>query len=90
MISNSADPCKQCGVFTREIVDLNQQIVNLEEYVLKGVTFRDKLQAENNKLLETVQWAIKNAWPPGDARMFQRELRRKLGKEINWRDRDRM
>ena len=47
----------------RELTDEKQQVANLEEYMLKGVAFRDELQArinEQNNLIDALREQIKD------------------------------
>jgi len=43
-----------------KVVELKQQVANLEEYMLKGVAFRDELQAELKQLREAENglWSV--------------------------------
>jgi hypothetical protein len=41
----------------RQLADETQKVANLEEYMLKGVAFRDELQAKIKRLEEAVEWA---------------------------------
>lgn len=42
--------CPSCAAHLERIRELEQQVVNLEEYMLKGVAFRDELQARSAQL----------------------------------------
>lgn len=51
--------CPSCAAKDARIAELKQQVGNLEEYMLKGVVFRDELQfrlAALEKVAEAAEW----------------------------------
>jgi hypothetical protein len=50
----------QCATKDRQLVDLQKQVDNLTEYMLKGVAFRDELQAKIKQLEEAISCSSEN------------------------------
>ena len=71
--------CEELATKDFRIKELEQQVATLEEYMLKGVAFRDELQAELTRLREAVEWALGQADCFNEKIMI--ELRRRAKEE---------
>jgi hypothetical protein len=72
--------CEELAVLERKLADETQKCANLERYMLKGVAFRDELQAELTVLrarIEVLEKAIEWALNIPGYMNFKDELRRK-------------
>ena len=91
IVGLAAVGCESCDILRRNLEDEQQKVRNLEEYMLKGVAFRDELQARIKELEGAVEWVRQNQHRYGSTNFssagpnkiflddFETELRRRSG-----------